>query len=198
MLVLWMIFILVLLLAAVVAICNFYVTYCSRGKIFDSSDALPFYNVGIVLGTSSKRENGEPNQYFLNRLDAALELLERKKISRVILSGGVTISGENEPRDMHRYLREHGVVEDLIEDDCSGWRTFESLKNARDGGVTRMTIITQRSHAERALFIAQHMKMDCVAFAAGDVHNDKTLKVRVHEALAKVKACYDVIGLKVD
>ena len=118
-----------------------------------------------------------------------------KKISRVILSGGVSITGENEPRDMHRYLLEQGVAEDQIEEDCSGWRTFESVKNARDGGVTRMIIITQRAHAERALFIAQKMKMDCVAFAAKDVHNDKTLKVQIHEIFAKVKACIDVIGI---
>ncbi len=190
--------IVVLLLAGIVVFCNFYVSNVAKGKIFNNVEEIPFYNVGIVLGTSSKRENGDPNPYFVNRLDAAVELLSHKKISRVILSGGVTISGENEPRDMHRYLKSKGIVEDLIEEDCSGWRTFESIKNARDEGVTRMTIITQRDHAERALFLAQRMKMDCVAFTAGDVHNDKSLKVKIHEVLAKVKACIDVIGLKVD
>ena len=190
--------ILILLLAGFVALCNFYVSYSAKGKIFHNLDELPFYPVGLVLGTSSKRDNGEPNQYFVNRLDAAVELLRRKKISRVILSGGVTIDGENEPRDMHRYMLQKGVAEDLMEEDCSGWRTLESIKNAKDGGVTRMTIITQGDHAERALFLAQKMKMDCVAFAAQDVHNDKTLKVKLHEVLAKVKACIDVVGLKVD
>ncbi len=190
--------ILVLIVAGIVAVCNFYVSYSAKGKIFDNVEEMPFYNVGIVLGTPSKRENGEPNPYFVNRLDAAVELLNRKKISRVILSGGVTISGENELRDMHRYLLSKGVVEDLIEEDCSGWRTFESIKNAKDGGVTRMTIITQRDHAERALFIAQRMRMDCIAFIASDVHNDKTLKGKLREILAKVKACIDTIGIKVE
>lgn len=190
--------ILILLLAGIVAFCNFYVSNSSKGKIFNQVEEIPFYNVGLVLGTPSKRENGEPNPYFVNRMDAAVQLLKQKKISRLILSGGVTITGENEPRDMHRYLTEKGVVEDLIEEDCSGWRTFESIKNARDEGVTRMTIITQRDHAERALFLAQRMRMDCVAFAAHDVHNDKSFKVKVREVIAKVKACIDVIGLKVD
>lgn len=188
--------ILILLLAGFVVLCNFYVSYSAKGKIYDNVDEIPFYNVGLVLGTTSRRDNGEPNPYFVNRLDAAVELLSRKKVSRVILSGGVTIDGENEPRDMHRYMLQKGVVEDLIEDDCSGWRTYESIKNAKDGGVTRMTIVTQRAHAERALFLAQKMKMDCVAFAAQDVHDDKTLKVKLHEVLAKVKACIDVVGLK--
>ena len=158
--------IIIIVLIAVVAFCNFYVAHSARGKIFDSVEQIPFYNVGLVLGTPAKRQDGEPNQYFVNRMDAAVDLLRKKKISRLILSGGVSITGENEPRDMHRYMLEQGIAEDLIEEDCSGWRTFESIKNARDGGVTRMTIITPRDHAEMALFIAKKMKIDCVAFVA--------------------------------
>ena len=190
--------IIIILLIAAVAFCNFYVAQSARGKIFDSVEQIPFYNVGLVLGTPAKRQDGEPNQYFVNRMDAAVELLRKKKISRLILSGGVSITGENEPRDMHRYMLEQGIAEDLIEEDCSGWRTFESIKNARDGGVTRMTIITQRDHAERALFIAKKMKMDCVAFVANVPQDGNKPKVQLHEILAKVKACIDVIGIKTE
>ena len=190
--------IIIILLIAAVAFCNFYVVQSARGKIFDSVEQIPFYNVGLVLGTPAKRQDGEPNQYFVNRMDAAVELLRKKKISRLILSGGVSITGENEPRDMHRYMLEQGIAEDLIEEDCSGWRTFESIKNARDGGVTRMTIITQRDHAERALFIAKKMKMDCVAFVANGPQDGNKPKVQLHEILAKVKACVDVIGIKTE
>lgn len=190
--------IIIIVLIAVVAFCNFYVAHSARGKIFDSVEQIPFYNVGLVLGTPAKRQDGEPNQYFVNRMDAAVDLLRKKKISRLILSGGVSITGENEPRDMHRYMLEQGIAEDLIEEDCSGWRTFESIKNARDGGVTRMTIITQRDHAERALFIAKKMKMDCVAFVANGPLNGNKPKVQLHEILAKVKACIDVIGIKTE
>ena len=190
--------IIIFLLAAGVAFCNFYVAHSAIGKIFDSVEQIPFYNVGLVLGTPAKRQDGEANPYFVNRMDAAVELLQKKKISRLILSGGVSISGENEPRDMHRYMLEHGIVEDLIEEDCSGWRTFESIKNARDGGVTRMTIITQRDHAERALFIAKKMKMDCVVFVANGPQNGNKFKVQLHEIIAKVKACFDVIGIKTE
>ena len=63
--------ILILLLAGFVALCNFYVSYSAKGKIFHNLDELPFYPVGLVLGTSSKRDNGEPNQYFVNRLAVA-------------------------------------------------------------------------------------------------------------------------------
>ena len=84
--------IIIIVLIAVVAFCNFYVANSARGKIFDSVDQVPFYNVGLVLGTPAKRQDGEPNQYFVNRMDAAVELLRKKKISRLILSGGVSIT----------------------------------------------------------------------------------------------------------
>ena len=59
-------------------------------------------------------------------------------------------------------------------------------------GLTAFTIISQKFHNERALYIAKHYQIKAIAFNANDVSGKYGLKTKLRELLARTKASIDV------
>lgn len=172
---------------------NYHIIHSTSDKIYSSLDQVPRNNTCLVLGTSRYLRGGGINPYFENRIIAAAELYEHRKVRNIIVSGDNSLTSYNEPRLMREALLEHGVPAESIYLDYAGFRTLDSVVRAKKiFGQGSITVVSQRFHAQRALFIAQHHGIVAVAYAAEEVSGSMGFKVMTRELFAKVKAVLDV------
>jgi SanA protein len=183
----WMIFL------ALVFGCNIWIIASTRSQIFYNVSSIPFNNDGLVLGTGKLIEKGRVNQHFVQRIDAAAALYRGGKVKRLILSGD---KGYDEPMEMKRALLQRGVPESVLVLDNFGSRTLDSVVRARDVfKCTRLTIISERFHDFRALFLSRYFGIDAVAYAPGDLSMRWMVHPTAREYLARVKAVLDLYVL---
>lgn len=144
----------------------------------------------VILGAKVK-PGGIPSQSLKNRLDAAVDYLQKYSTVKAIVTGG---QGADEDRTeasvMADYLIEHGIAEDrvLLEDQST--TTYENLlfaKKLLPENTTSITIISNDFHLKRATILARKLglKADVVAAPTPKVINTKS---RIRERLAIIKA----------
>lgn len=178
----------------VLLVSNLIIRISAESYLFDSPEEIPYNRVGLVLGTSHRVINGGPNPYFHNRMQAAAHLYHSKKVSYLIVSGDNRTRYYNEPLQMKQALISLGVPDEVIYSDHAGLRTLDSVIRARKVfGQDSITIISQRFHNQRAVYIALRQQMEVVAFNAHDVPGDKTDKTRIREWLAKTNVFWDLL-----
>jgi len=171
-----------------------HITRSTDKQLYSTVEKIPSNRVGLVLGTSIQLKNGKFNPYFVYRMEAAAELYHSGKIEFLIVSGDNHIKGYDEPKDMELYLNDLGVPSTQIIKDYAGFRTFDSVIRAKKVfGQTKLTIISQKFHNQRALFICNNNNIEAIAFNAKDVFN--TPRNSIREYLAKFKAVLDVFVL---
>ena len=162
-------------------------------SIYSSIDSVPYNRVGLLLGTSKKLSNGHLNLYYKYRLDATVKLYKAGKINFILVSGDNHRKGYDEPTSMKEDLVKRGIPENKIYLDYAGFRTLDSVVRSKEiFGQSKITIISQQFHNERALFIAKRKGFDAVAFNAKNVSRRYGFKVRVREYLARVKMILDL------
>jgi SanA protein len=187
---------LLLALAVVVAACQWLVLRAGRGRLYTKVGQTPRRDVGLLLGTSDKRRNGESNPFFEYRIAAAAELYKAGRIQRLLVSGDNRHKDYDEPAMMKSALLAAGVPEAAITVDCAGFRTLDSVVRAQKVfSLSPFTVISQRFHNQRAIFIARHYHLDAIGFCAADVPLQHGLKTQIREAFARVKAVLDLYVL---
>ncbi|WP_079526587.1 YdcF family protein [Solibacillus isronensis] len=144
----------------------------------------------VILGAKVK-PGGIPSQSLKNRLDAAVDYLQKYPTVKAIVTGG---QGADEDRTeasvMADYLIEHGIAESrvLLEDQST--TTYENLlfaKKMLPANIVSITIISNDFHLKRATILARKLglKADVVAAPTPKVVNTKS---RIRERLAIIKA----------
>ena len=185
--------VLVALLVASVANCQFIVTRASAGRLYNTVSAVPDQQVALLLGCVKTLGKGWPNPFFVNRIQATAELYKAGKLKAVLVSGDNNREGYDEPTDMKQALIAAGVPESKITCDYAGFRTLDSIARAKKVfGQTQVLIISQRFHNERALYLAKCYGLDATAYNAEDVELEHSLKVYFREAFDRVKAVMDM------
>lgn len=155
---------------------------------------VPETKVALLLGTGKNLNNGMPNAYFYNRIKAASDLYKSGKIQYIIVSGDNSTKDYNEPEDMQMELTKQGIPQDKIILDHAGFRTLDSVVRAKDiFGQTKLVIISQKFHNERAVFLAKENGMEAFGYNAEDVNKYAGLKTNLREYLAKAKAYWDLL-----
>ena len=182
-----------------VVLCNLVIVQYSSGRVYDDVKDVPYREVGLLLGTSPNTANGAKNLYFTYRIDAAVELYKAKKIGRILISGDGREKNYDEPKYMRRHLIKRGIPANKITLDKKGLRTYDSVINAKKTyKLSEFTVISQRFHNERAIFLAGRRGMDAIGFNAKDAPNQKgkaATKIKIREVLARVKVFADLLGL---
>lgn len=177
---------------------NHWISSSTREKIYTDIENIPANDVGLVLG-ANKNAWGGINLYFANRIDAAVSLFRAGKIKHIIASGDNHIKEYDEPTDMRDALMEKGIPDSCITLDYAGFRTLDSMVRCKEVfGQKKVTVISQQFHNERAVFIARYYDMDAIAFNAKDVPSRYSLKTRIREYFARLKAVLDLYILKTD
>lgn len=188
-------FILLLITGLGAYFANYHVKKVSETQLYSEVSKIPVKNVGVVLGTSKYVVAGGINPYFKYRMNAAWKLYKNKKIKHIIVSGDNHKNGYNEPQQMKNYLIKLGVPARAITLDYAGFRTFDSMVRANEVfGLKSFTVISQKFHNERAVFIANAYDIEAIGFNAKSPYLSRRMRVR--EFLAKCKAVLDIYLLK--
>jgi vancomycin permeability regulator SanA len=189
--------------AAVVAgllvyLANRRVNQATSERLYTSVDKVPQERVCLVLGCSPKLHRGSfSNPFFRNRIQAAAQLWKSGKSRYFILSGDNHSKSYDEPTAMKTALVEAGVPESAIFLDYAGFSTFESVLRAREiFGLKELCIVSQADHAQRALYIADHLGLKAVGFAAQEVGFRYGVRTRIREALARARTVLDLTILR--
>jgi len=187
------IFVVVGLIILVVFGINSWIWIDSDRHIYDNVEDIPFNSIGLVLGTSKSTRSGNPNLHFTTRMDAAAALYKAGKVKHLVLSGDNMTPYYDEPKAMKAELLIRGVPEYDITLDTAGFRTFDSVVRLKQVfGVNSCTIISERYHVYRAVFISRHYELDAIGYAAADVSFLYGIRSRSREILARVKAVLDI------
>lgn len=168
-----------------------------RAWINESVEATPSADVGVVLGCSPRLSGGRRNSFFDRRIEAAAQLFHAGKVKHLIVSGDNADRRYDEPTAMKRALIAAGVPAERITRDFAGFRTLDSVLRARDVfGLSRFVVISQRFHAERAVYLARKHGIEAIGFAAADVEGIHAVKTHLREVGSRVAAVLDVYVFK--
>ncbi|WP_341654835.1 ElyC/SanA/YdcF family protein [Blattabacterium cuenoti] len=160
-------------------------------KSYNSINCIPYNTFGVVLGTSKYLHGGGINAYFKYRIDAAYFLFRNKKIRYIIVSGDNREKNYNEPKMMKKELIKKGIPSHFIYEDFYGISTLYSiLRVHKVFHQKKFTIISQKFHNERAIFIGNCLGLDVIGFNAKSLSFDR--KIQLREVLARIKALWDV------
>ncbi len=201
---------LLLFLAIVVGLCNLWVDRHARGRLFVEVEKIPHREYGLLLGSPPQsRYSGRTNMFFVYRIQAAEQLYKAGKIDKILISGDDnSLYGANEVEAMRDSLVLRGVPANVMILDGKGLRTLDSVvRMCRDYNVRSCTIISQRFHNERALFLADYMDWrhalnreekwpfdeETMGFDAKAPVSKWSMITYVREVFARVKVFVDLI-----
>lgn len=178
----------------VIILINISITYKAKNYLFDDISNIKKNKVGLVLGSAKYTTQGNVNLYYKYRLEAAFQLYKSGKIKCILISGDNSRKDYDEPTDFKNDLIKKGVPENKIVLDYAGFRTLDSVVRAREiFGLTALTIISQKFHNERAIYLANHFNIDAVAYNAKAVSKRYSIKTSLREYLARTKASLDIL-----
>jgi len=187
-------FLSVLLVVFSILLANYQVNKSTEDALYDSVDTIPYNKVGLVLGTTKYLQNGYVNLYYSYRINATIALYNAGKISDVLVSGDNGSKLYDEPTAFKEDLIKGGIPENHIYLDYAGFRTLDSMVRAKKVfGQTSITVISQKFHNQRAVFISNSIGVNAVGFNAKNVSSSYGFKTNMREKLARVKVFVDII-----
>jgi SanA protein len=188
-----------IIIVGIMVFCNVCINRYSEKYVFENPGQITENKTGLLLGTSKYLSRGKLNMYFMNRIEAAVELYKAGKIHYIIVSGDNRHLTYNEPMIMKKELIRQGIPADSIYVDYAGFRTLDSVVRGKEiFGQASFTIISQEFHNKRAVFIARKKGINAIGYNAKDVTSYMGFKTKVREIFARVKAVLDIYILNAD
>lgn len=166
------------------------------GKIFHPDDA-PEAAYGVVLGASVDSQTGAPSQALTDRLETAIDLLKKRRIMGVIITGDDGRWRSDERTAMLKYLRDRHVPNDIIFIDEGAYRTFDSCENLSVRGFQNVALISQRFHLPRALYLCNELGVRAVGVTADQRWYAQLFYFWMRDVAASPFAYLDVRGVTV-
>lgn len=175
------------------ATCYYIIRWTTSAALYYSIDKLPYTETALVLGTAKFTQKGGINHYFKYRMEAAELIFTHHKASHFIVSGaGKHPATLNEAEDMKASLMARGLPAMMIITDEEGYRTWDSLwRCLHHFNCKEVTVISQRFHVERAVFIGRRQGMHIIGFVSKNVQGKMVIKMFLRECLARVKCMMD-------
>ena len=175
-------------------LCNSIIDSNAEGKTYSNLEEIPQNRVGLVLGTSKRIRSGHPNPYYSFRIEATVKLYEAGKIDYILVSGDNGSIYYNEPNTIKKDLMQYGIPKEKIYLDYAGFRTLDSMVRAKEiFGLNQVTIISQKFHNERAIYLAETKGLKAIGFNATDISGSEGYKVQLREYFARVKVFLDLL-----
>ena len=173
---------------------DFYVRMIAKNRTHETVDPLPTGWPTLVFGTSPKLANGQDNQYFLSRMQAAANLYKSGKTPFIIVSGDNANRQYNEPREMRRALVSLGVPGDKIVFDFAGLRTLDSVVRVKEVfGQKKIIFVSQKFQNQRAVCLARHFDIEAYGYnSGGEPSGLAWWRNWVRERLARVLVLLDL------
>ncbi|HET6991299.1 MAG TPA: ElyC/SanA/YdcF family protein [Bacteroidia bacterium] len=174
---------------------DYVVRKSAEGKLYNNVADVPMGTTALVFGTSPF-SRGQTNLFYEYRMRAVAALWKAGKVKHIIVSGDNSTQYYDEATAMKKALNETGVPDSVITLDYAGFRTLDSVVRCKwVFGQSNIILVSQQFQNERAIFIANHFGITAVGFNAEDVPEKYSIKTRIREYFARVKAVLDIYVL---
>ncbi|MCD6109162.1 YdcF family protein [bacterium] len=140
-----------------------------KGLIYNYDDIkdVPSKSVAIVFGASVNSTTRLPSDILRDRLVTAIDLYNKGKVKKIILSGDNRVTHYNEPKVMQRYAELLSVPEEDIVLDYAGRRTYDTCYRAKEiFQIDEAILVTQEYHLYRALYTCNALGLDSIGVSA--------------------------------
>ncbi|MBT8318789.1 MAG: YdcF family protein [Gramella sp.] len=161
--------------------------------IYRDISALPKTETVIILG-ASVHADGKLSPILQDRVDTALRLYKKGKVSNFLVTGDHRSDDYNEVAAMVTYLENKGIDKELITSDHAGLDTYDSMYRAgKLFDIENAVVVTQEFHLPRALFIASKLGYSYTGFPADQRAYKTEYRLKQREKLANLKALWEVL-----
>ena len=167
---------------------NSYVKFSVHSKIIGVSQVEHIDPDCILILGAAVRPDKTPSPMLEDRLKKGIEIYNKYKINRILMSGDNRSKDYDEVDVMKQYAIDKGVPARHIFTDPAGLSTYESIYRAKKlFGSKKVVIVTQQYHLYRALYIAKKLDLDAygVPTMKKDYTNQQSRNIR--EVLARIK-----------
>jgi len=161
------------------------------------SDSTNYNDYEYVLVLGARVEDNKPSLMLKDRLDKAIEIYNKNKNIKLIVSGdSQNIEKYDEVSVMYNYLINNNVDSNNIIKDNYGISTYDSFYRMKDKLKNKKVIVvTQKYHLYRSVFIAKGFDIEAQGIYAEENKYYGEFAREVREILARVKD-YFLVKLK--
>jgi len=161
--------------------------------IYSDISKIPPRETVIILG-ASVHSDGKLSPILKDRVDTAIKLYRSNKVKNFHVTGDHRTEDYNEIAAMVSYLRERGIPQNRITSDHAGLDTYDSMYRAgKLFNIENATVVTQKFHLPRALFISGQLGFNYFGFTADQRAYQTEYRLKQREKLANVKALWEVL-----
>lgn len=155
--------------------------------IFDIND-IPINNSTIIVLGAGIKDDGQPSDILIDRLETSLEVFNEEVGNKFILSGDHGREDYNEVGAMKSYIKDYNVDEKLIFMDHAGFSTYDTMYRAKNiFKVDKAIIVTNEYHLPRALYIARKLGIEAYGVKSDKRNYFFMNSYKKREILAKIK-----------
>lgn len=156
--------ILVVVIAVIVFVINFYVIFKTKNQILESVDK---DDIDCILVLGAGVRNGKPTDMLADRLLTAIDLYNKNVAPKIIMSGDHSKANYDEVNIMKAFAIEKGVPSTDIFMDHAGFSSYESIYRAKEiFEAKKIVIVTQKYHLYRSLYIANKLGVEAYGVSA--------------------------------
>lgn len=172
---------------------NYWVWHQTQSRIEGELSLCATHPVAVVFGTSYGLSGGGENPWYRGRLERAEALWKGGLVDHLLLSGDNHSRYYNEPIHMWRDLRRMQIPDSAMTRDYAGFSTFDTLVRARDVfGLDQATLVSQRWHLPRALYIARSLGIEAHGCATPSRSFWRDRRMWLRETVARVAMLADL------
>lgn len=155
--------------------------------IYDIKD-IPIKDATIIVLGAGVKENGQPSDILIDRLETSLEVFNANVGNKFILSGDHGREDYNEVGAMKDYIKNYNIDEKLIFMDHAGFSTYDTMYRAKNVfKVDKAIIVTNEYHLPRALYIARKLGIEAYGVKSDKRNYFFMNSYKKREILAKIK-----------
>lgn len=169
-----------------------------QSSLYLSSEDIPLHvSYCLILG-AKLFEDGSLTPMLKKRLNAAIELYEKRPSIIFILSGDGSKSNSNDVSEMYTYLRKHSdIPEEQIILDTKGYTTLDSLLHiTKEIDRAGFILLTGAFHMPRSVYLCHRLGLHPYALDLPDTSSEYTTHYSNRELLALVKNWYIITFCK--
>ena len=168
------------LLLIIVFFNNYSIQKSARNLIYSKIENVPHRKTAVLLGMQKKFKNGKINRFYINRIDATVNLYNANKIDVIIVSR----NQGNVVEEVKKDLIKRGIPKNKIILDYAGLRTYDSMYHMyKVYGQKEFIVIAQHKQNERAIYIAKKNGLKAIAFNAGEYSGYNSFRLNMIEKI---------------